>query len=99
MTEANGPRSERFEIVAELRDLLEARAQHQQIARVAAGLREPADGAFEVADRLQRLAEIAEQERLGRADRRSNLLARAQRRRGRRADAESSRATCARPSA
>ena len=33
-----------------------------QVARVAAGLREPADGALEIADALQRLAEIAEDE-------------------------------------
>ena len=70
-------RAERFEIVAELRDLLERRAQHLQIARIAAGLREPADGALEVADRLQRLAQIAEQERLARAGRRSFAGARA----------------------
>ncbi len=56
-----------------------AGAQHQQVARIAAGLREPADRALEVADRLQRLAQLAEQKRLARAARRSSPAARAAR--------------------
>ena len=39
--------------------------KHQQVARVAAGLVEPRHGALDVADALERLADLAQQERLG----------------------------------
>ncbi len=75
----SAPRPSASQIRAQLRDLFQRRAQHLQIARVAAGLREAAHGALHVADGLQRLAELPS--RNGSASRSTDhLLARAERR-------------------